>query len=92
MQDVIPAGGIGETCRHVFKRVNEHLTSDKTSLIYKHLSGSSHCLLSSSPNSFKILDQASSEHELRIKETIYIQLENPPLKVQVKHVNLKVFL
>ena len=57
---------IGETSRHLSTRVNEHLTSDKSSHIYKHLSESLNYRLLNSPNSFKILDQASTEYELRI--------------------------
>ena len=73
--------------------MNEHLTSDKSLHIYKHLSESiTDCRLLNSPNSFKILDQASTEYELRIKEAVYIQLHKPSLNKQVKHVNLKLSL
>ena len=78
--------------RHLFTRVNEHQTSDKISHISKHLSDSSHCRSLSFLNSFKILDQAATEYELRIKEAISVQLEKPSLNKQVKHVNLKLFL
>ena len=70
----------------------EHLSSDKTSNINKHLSDSSYYRSLSSANCFKILDQASTEYELRIKEAIYIQLDKQPLNKQVKHVNLKLIL
>ena len=59
---------------------------------YKHLSDSSHYRSLSSPNSFKIIDQASTEYELRIKEAKCIPLEKPAFNQQVKHVNLKLFL
>ena len=81
-----------DTRRHLFTRVNEHLTSDKSSHIYKHLSESLNCRLLNSLNSFKILDQSSTEYELRIKEALYIQLNKPSLNKQVKHVNLIYFL
>ena len=83
---------IGETSRHLSTRMNEHLTSDKSSHIYKHLSESPNCRLLNSPSSFKILDQASTEYDLRIKEAVYIQLHRPSLNKQVKHVNLKLSL
>ena len=83
---------IGETNRHLSTRVNEHLTSDKSSHIYKHLSESPNCRSLNSSNNFKILDQASTEYDLRIKEAVYIQLHKPSLNKQVKHVNLKLSL
>ena len=72
--------------------MNEHLASDTTSHIYKHLSDSSHWRSLSSPNSFKILYQASTEYKLRIKEAIQIQLEKPSLNKRVKHANITLFL
>ena len=57
-------------------RVNEHFNSDKTLHICKHLSDSSHCCSLSSPNSFKISDQTSTEYELRIKEGIWAIKKN----------------
>ena len=74
--------------------MNEHLTCDKSSHIYnyKHLSESPNFRLLNSPSSFKILDQASTEYDLRIKEAVYIQLHRPSLNKQVKHVNLKLSL
>ena len=60
--------------------------------MYKHLSDSSHCRSLNSAKGFKILDQASTEYELRFKEAIYIHLEISFLNKQLKHVNLKLFL
>ena len=49
-----------------------------------HLSDSSHGRSLSSPNSFKVLDQASTEYELKIKEATYIQSEKPFPNKQLK--------
>ena len=80
---------VGETCRHFSTRVNEHLTRDKASHIYKHLAAPDKCCSLYSPSCFSILSQASIQTELRIKEAIYINLMKPSLNQQVKHVNLK---
>ena len=91
VQDVMPVMS-GRRVVTFFTRVNGHLTSDETSHIHKYLCESSHCRSLSSPNSFKILDQGSTEYELRIKEAIYIHLEKPFLNKQVKRENIKLFL
>ena len=43
-------------------------------------------------DSFKILDNASTPFQLKLKKAIYIKLEKPSLNTQVKHVNLKLSL
>ena len=45
-----------------------------------------------SADCFKILDYASTDFQLKIKEAIHIKFENPSLNAQVKHVNLKLSL
>ena len=71
---------------HVLKR---HLVSDRASHIFKHLKDSAHsCALCSSDN-FHVLDHASTGFQLKIKEAIHIQREQPSLNQQLHHVNLK---
>ena len=57
---------VGETWRQLSTRVNEHLTRDRASHIYKYLAGSDKCRLLSSPSCFSILTQASSQIQLKI--------------------------
>ena len=49
---------IGETGRHFSTRVREHLSSDKSSHIFKHLLSSERCRQSCSADCFEILDSA----------------------------------
>ena len=83
---------VGETCRHFSTRVREHLTTDRTSNVFRHLESSPQCRSLCSADCFKILDYASTDFQLKIKEAIHIKFENPSLNAQVKHVNLKLSL
>ena len=47
---------IGETGRHFSTHVREHLSSDKSSHIFKHLLSSEHCCQSCSADCFEILE------------------------------------
>ena len=83
---------VGETTRHFSTRVREHIFSDRTSHIFKHLQNSEHCRTSCSSDCFSILDHASTTFQLKIKEAIHIQWEKPTLNHQLYHVNLKLSL
>ena len=52
---------IGESGRHFFTRVREHLFSDKSSHIFKHLLSSERCRQSCSADCLEILDSAPSK-------------------------------
>lgn len=80
---------VGETCRHFSTRVREHLTTDRTSNVFRHLENSPQCRSLCSADSFKIVDYASTDFQLKIKEAIHIKFEKPSLNAQVKHLNLK---
>ena len=86
------ASYVGETVRHLATRVNEHLVSDRTSHIRKHLESNEACSRLCSKKCFQVLDSAATEFALRIKEAIHIKREHPSLNSQVKHVNLKLYL
>ena len=58
---------IGETGRHFSTRVREHLSSDKSSHIFKHLLNSECCCHSCSTDCFGILDSASTKFQLKLK-------------------------
>ena len=80
---------VGQTCRHFSTRVREHLVSDRASHIFKYLQDSAHCRVLCSADSFHVLDHASTGFQLKIKEAIHIQREQPSLNQQLHHVNLK---
>ena len=63
---------IGETNRHLATRIREHLASDKSSHIFKHLRGSENCRSLCSEDCFKILDSASTSLQLKIKDAMHI--------------------
>ena len=69
--------------------VREHLVSDRASHIFKHLKNSAHCRALCSADNFHDLDHASTGFQLKIKEAIHIQREQPSLNQQLPHVNLK---
>ena len=69
--------------------VREHLVSDSASHIFKHLKDSAHCRSLCSADNFHVSDHASTGFQLKIKEAIHIQREQPSLNQQLPHVNLK---
>ena len=83
---------IGETGRHFSTRVREHLSSDKSSHIFKHSLSSEHCRQSCSTDCFDILDSAPTKFQLKLKEAMHINWEKPNLNQQVHHVNLTLTL
>ena len=84
--DACKASYIGETTRHIFTKISEHLATDKSSNIYKHINASDSCKAACDIDSFVILDCAPTSWQLKIKEGLHIKLENPPLNKQLKHV------
>ena len=83
---------VGETYRHFSTRVREHLAIDRVSHIFKHLQNSEHCRALCSADCFHVLDHASTSSQLKIKEAIHIQREQPSLNQQLHHVNLRLSL
>ena len=77
---------IGETTRHLEKRIAEHLRKDKTSAIYKHIHEDFDCFNYCDESCFSILDTAMTNFQLKVKEGMYIGWENPNLNKQVKYV------
>lgn len=79
---------VGRTTRHVGVRFHEHLYTDKTSHIFKHLKNSENCRLQcreQNENCFKILDSAQTRFSLNLKEAIWTTWENPDLNRQKKY-------
>ena len=79
---------VGENSRYFFTHVREHLVSDRASHIFSHLKDSPHCRALCSTDNFHVLDHASTSFQLKIKEAIHIQREQPSLHQQLNRVNL----
>ena len=71
---------VGETNRHFYTRVNEHISQDKNSHIFKHLISSKNCQNKSNVSCFKIIDTAT--------ESFHIERLKPELNKQVDHLSL----
>ena len=76
---------IGETCRHLKTRIEEHVKKDSKSHIFKHLQSTATCFDSYNYLCFKIVDKANSKFNLKIKEAWHINWRKPSLKVQQNH-------
>ena len=63
---------VGQTCRHLATRIDEHFGKDKKSHIYQHLMSSKDCLDKCSKDCFSVLDTANTKHQLRLEESLYI--------------------
>ena len=80
---------VGESTQQFIIRMNEHLYTDKASAIYKHLKENNDCKSTCNRESFSILDKASTEYQLRIKEAFYIQKLQPILNKQSKSISVE---
>ena len=86
------ASYIGETTRKLVTRIAEHLHEGKGSIIFEHISKNSRCREMCDETSFKIIDTANSEFQLKIKEAIHITMKKPTLNKQIKHVSLNIVI
>ena len=71
------ADHIGRTKRHLSNRSKEHLETDKKSHLYKHLNESQRCKALSNNDCFSIIDYATTQYSLSIKEDMYIGWQKP---------------
>ena len=83
---------VGETSRHFSTWVREHLFSDRSSNIFRHLQSSESCWTSCTPDCFQILDSAATKYQVKLKQSMFIKWEKPVLNQQVKHINLTLSL
>ena len=81
---------IGERTRHLSTRIEEHLEKDKKPHISKHLDENHHCKNLSTPDCFQIIDSASSNFWLKLKEAMYITWTKPSLNRQLKRVSISI--
>ena len=75
---------IGCTKRHLSTRIKEHLETDKKSYVYKHLNESQRCKALSANDCFSMIDYATTQYSLSIKEGMHIGWQKPALN---KHVD-----
>ena len=76
---------VGRTHKYFDTRQHEHLETDQTSPIYKHLQKNRNCKIANSFDSFSILDYAKTDYELALKEAMHIKWIKPKLNGQKKH-------
>ena len=76
---------VGETTRHFITRINEHLQKDAKSNIFKHLRESRVCNSVCNKDCFSVIDRATTEYQLKMKEAMHIKWVRPKLNKQVKH-------
>ena len=83
---------VGETYRHISTRTHEHLETDKSSNIYRHLLKNPQWKPICDENCFSILDSARTTYNLKLKEGIYIKWLKPSLNKQVKCILPSIFV
>ena len=79
---------MGHTHRHHSTRVEEHFGKDKLSHVLKHLKSNRDCENVCDDNCFTIIDTASTQYQLIIKEALHIRWIKPNLNIQKNHYNL----
>ena len=73
---------VGETTRQFITRINEQLQRDPKSNILNHLRESRICNSVCNKNCFTMIDQANTEHKLKMKETIILNGSNQNQKTK----------
>ena len=73
---------VGETTRHFITRINEHLQKDAKSNIFKHQPESRVCNSVCNKDCFSVIDQATTEYQLKMKEAMHIKWIQPKLNKQ----------
>ena len=79
---------IGKTKRHLNLRVKEHLNGPNSSVHQHDLI----CHCNPSFNDFKVIDNASTEFELNIKEALHIKYQCPNLNSKLANSGSSYFL
>ena len=86
------ASYVGETERHYFRRMQEHLGLVKgaaPTAISKHLMASENCKVNNFVSSFTLLDNETNMAKRRIMEALYIRDTDPSLNRQIKSYKLE---
>ena len=58
---------VGETGRHFSTPVREHLLSDRSSNVFRHLQSAESCRTSCTPHCFQILDSSATKYQVNLK-------------------------
>ena len=74
---------VGETSRHLSTHIREDLNRDRTSHIFQHLQHSQACSNSCSAECFKVIDHATTEFQVKMKEAWHNSWEQPSLDKQL---------
>ena len=78
---------IGETCRHIITRIDEHAKKDKKSHVFQHVHSKEECFSSFDLSCFSILDSATTKYHMKLKEGMCIDWEKPNLNKQKYHLS-----
>ncbi len=78
---------IGETGRILEERIKDHI-SNNSSAIKQHHINTGHSLPDPNDNNIKVINTESNAFKRRVKEAIYIKVNNPPLNQNVGKFNL----
>ena len=73
---------IGKICCHFKTRIEEHIKKGNKSHIFKYVRFNATCFDSYNSFCFKMIDQAKSKLDLKIKEALHINWRNPNLNAQ----------
>ena len=83
---------IGETERHYFRLMQEHLGLIKgasPTAVTKHLAASANCKANNAASSFSIIDNEASMFKRRLMEALYIRDFDPIINRQIKSYKLQ---
>ena len=83
---------VGRTHSYFNNRRKQQDEKDRNSSIFSHLKNSEECKALCSNDAFRILDEAKTDYELALKESMHIKWRNPSLNIQKKHVILKLLV
>ena len=73
-------------------RIEEHIKKDNKSHNFKHLHSTTTCVHSYNSLCFKIIDEANSKNDLKIKKGFHINWSKPNLNAQQNHLALTLSL
>ena len=79
---------IGETRRHFKTRIEEHIKKDNNFNNFKHIHSTATCFDSYNSLSFKIIDEANSNFDLKTKAALHINWRKPNLNARQNHLAL----
>ena len=76
---------VGFTTCHLTKRIHEHLSTDSSSHVFKHVNKFKKCKKNLSAKQFEILDKGLTKFQLRQKEAMWIKWLSPDINKQKEY-------